>query len=186
VRTLAQLIEKEPTSAFDDDEIRECVLAELEKTAWAPHAGTVVVTDGIVELGGESPTKRSVRGSVSPPRMCVGSGAFAIASFGSSQSLQLLSRPQGTSKRRNPWSYGDENARVSQVVEHHNKVSTRLILTALLIGFALGQCRDLRGHMHKRRDSYQRLVRRRGDPLAPLTGERLWRTISIAKQRKAA
>jgi CBS-domain-containing membrane protein len=53
VRTLAQLIEKEPTSASDDDEIRECVLAELEKTAWAPRAGVaVVVTDGIVELYG--------------------------------------------------------------------------------------------------------------------------------------
>ena len=46
VRTLAQLIENEPTSASDVDEIRECVLAELEKTAWAPRAGvTVVVTD---------------------------------------------------------------------------------------------------------------------------------------------
>jgi len=53
VRALAQLIEKEPTSASDDDEIRKCVLAELAKTAWAPRAGiTVVVTDGIVELDG--------------------------------------------------------------------------------------------------------------------------------------
>jgi CBS-domain-containing membrane protein len=53
VRTLAQLIAKEPTPASDDDEIRECVLAELAKTAWAPRAGvTVVVTDGIVELDG--------------------------------------------------------------------------------------------------------------------------------------
>jgi CBS-domain-containing membrane protein len=53
VRVLAQLIDKEPISVSDDDEIRKCVLAELAKTAWAPRAGiTVVVTDGIVELDG--------------------------------------------------------------------------------------------------------------------------------------
>ena len=39
VRALAQLIEKEPASASDGDEIRECVLAELAKTAWAPREG---------------------------------------------------------------------------------------------------------------------------------------------------
>lgn len=53
VRALAQLVDKEPASASDDDEIRKCVLAELAKTAWAPRAGiTVLVTDGIVELDG--------------------------------------------------------------------------------------------------------------------------------------
>jgi osmotically-inducible protein OsmY len=53
VRALAQLVDKEPTSASDDDEIRKCVLLELAKTAWAPRVGiTVVVTDGIVELDG--------------------------------------------------------------------------------------------------------------------------------------
>jgi CBS-domain-containing membrane protein len=53
VRALAQLIDIEPTSAVNDDEIRNCVLAELAKTTWAPRAGiTVVVTDGIVELDG--------------------------------------------------------------------------------------------------------------------------------------
>jgi CBS-domain-containing membrane protein len=39
VRTLAQLIEKEPTSASDDDEIRECVLAELEKNRLGAACG---------------------------------------------------------------------------------------------------------------------------------------------------
>lgn len=53
VRALAQLVDKEPASASDDDEIRKCVLAELAKTAWPPRVGiTVVVTNGIVELDG--------------------------------------------------------------------------------------------------------------------------------------
>ena len=53
MRALGQLVDKEPISASDDDEIQKCVLAELARTAWAPRAGiTVVVTDGIVELDG--------------------------------------------------------------------------------------------------------------------------------------
>jgi CBS domain-containing protein len=53
VRALGQLVDKEPTSASDDDEIRKCVLVELAKTAWAPRVGiTVAVTDGVVELNG--------------------------------------------------------------------------------------------------------------------------------------
>jgi CBS-domain-containing membrane protein len=53
MRALGKLVDKEPTSASDDDEIQKCVLAELARTAWAPRAGiTVVVTDGIVELDG--------------------------------------------------------------------------------------------------------------------------------------
>jgi CBS domain-containing protein len=53
MRALAQLVDKEAASASDDDQIRNCVLAELARTAWAPLAGiTVVVKDGIVELDG--------------------------------------------------------------------------------------------------------------------------------------
>jgi CBS domain-containing protein len=53
VRALGQLVDKEPTSASDDDEIRKCVLAELAKTVWAPRVGiTVAATDGVVELNG--------------------------------------------------------------------------------------------------------------------------------------
>jgi hypothetical protein len=48
---------------------------------------------------GQSPTKRSVRRSVSSPRMCMGSRASAIASFWSSRSLELLSLPRKTSKK---------------------------------------------------------------------------------------
>lgn len=53
VRALARLVDEQPPWASDDDQIRKRVLAELAETGWAPRAGIkIVVSDGIVELGG--------------------------------------------------------------------------------------------------------------------------------------
>ena len=53
MRALAKLIEQLPTSASGDDEIRKGLLAELERTAWAPLGSvTIAVHDGVVELDG--------------------------------------------------------------------------------------------------------------------------------------
>lgn len=53
VRALAPLVDKQPAFASGDDEIRQRVLSELERAAWAPRAGiTVVVKDGVVDLDG--------------------------------------------------------------------------------------------------------------------------------------
>lgn len=53
VRALARLVAEEPAFASGDDEIRQRVLSQLERAAWAPRAGiTVVVKDGVVELDG--------------------------------------------------------------------------------------------------------------------------------------
>lgn len=53
VRALARLVADEPAFTSPDNEIRQRVLSELERAAWAPRAGiTVVVKDGVVELDG--------------------------------------------------------------------------------------------------------------------------------------
>jgi CBS domain-containing protein len=53
VRALARLVAEEPAFTSPDNEIRQRVLSELERAAWAPRAGiTVVVKDGVVELDG--------------------------------------------------------------------------------------------------------------------------------------
>jgi CBS domain-containing protein len=62
MRALGQLVDKEPISASDDDEIQKCVLAELARTAWAPRAGiTVVVTDGMRVAAENVPGVKGVR-----------------------------------------------------------------------------------------------------------------------------
>lgn len=53
VQALARLVADEPAFTSPDNEIRQRVLSELERAAWAPRAGiTVVVKDGVVELDG--------------------------------------------------------------------------------------------------------------------------------------
>jgi CBS domain-containing protein len=53
MRALAKLLEQPPPSAPGDDEIRKRLVAELEKTAWAPLGSvTIGVHDGVVELDG--------------------------------------------------------------------------------------------------------------------------------------
>jgi CBS-domain-containing membrane protein len=53
MRALAKLVDQSPTSTSGDDEIRKRLLAELERTAWAPLGSvTIAVHDGVVELDG--------------------------------------------------------------------------------------------------------------------------------------
>jgi CBS domain-containing protein len=53
MRALAKLVDHLPPSASGDDEIRTRLLAELERTAWAPLGSvTIAVNDGVVELDG--------------------------------------------------------------------------------------------------------------------------------------
>jgi CBS domain-containing protein len=53
MRALARSVGKNGAFTSRDDEIRQRVLSELERAAWAPRAGiTVVVKDGVVELDG--------------------------------------------------------------------------------------------------------------------------------------
>jgi CBS domain-containing protein len=53
LRALLRTIEMEHSEERDDDEIREQILAELAKAAWAPRDGlSVSVKDGVVDLNG--------------------------------------------------------------------------------------------------------------------------------------
>jgi CBS domain-containing protein len=53
LHALASLASVEPAASKDDTAIREQILAELEKHAWAPrHLIEVTVTDGVVDLWG--------------------------------------------------------------------------------------------------------------------------------------
>jgi CBS domain-containing protein len=53
LRALGRMLDRAPAAGGDDAAIRERVVAELTRTAWAPLAGvTVSVKDGIVTLDG--------------------------------------------------------------------------------------------------------------------------------------
>ena len=53
LRALAQALDEQPTATTGDDDIRERVLAELAKAAWAPRSGlTIAVKGGVVVLDG--------------------------------------------------------------------------------------------------------------------------------------
>jgi CBS domain-containing protein len=50
---LARILDEHPDAPHSDDEIRERILSELEKTAWVPRDGlSITVSDGIVDLNG--------------------------------------------------------------------------------------------------------------------------------------
>ena len=53
LRALARSLEVQPVAVAGDDEIRECILAELAKVSWVPRDGlAITVTDGVVGLDG--------------------------------------------------------------------------------------------------------------------------------------
>jgi CBS domain-containing protein len=50
---LGQALDAQQAAVAGDDDIHACILAELEKAAWAPRAGlTITVKDGVVDLDG--------------------------------------------------------------------------------------------------------------------------------------
>jgi CBS domain-containing protein len=53
LRAVADALDAQTTHSYDDDEIREHILAELAKAAWVPRDGIeITVENGIVELNG--------------------------------------------------------------------------------------------------------------------------------------
>jgi CBS domain-containing protein len=53
LRALVRALDEKPATPHGDDEILECILAELEKAAWVPRDGIeITVTNGIVDLNG--------------------------------------------------------------------------------------------------------------------------------------
>src|SRR5271169_3392277 len=53
LRALARALEEKPALATSDEEIRERILAELAKAAWASREGlTITVVNGVVDLNG--------------------------------------------------------------------------------------------------------------------------------------
>lgn len=53
LRALARTLDERPGGKHSDDEIREQILAELEKVAWVPRDGlSISVSDGVVDLNG--------------------------------------------------------------------------------------------------------------------------------------
>jgi hypothetical protein len=53
LRALARTLDEHLGGKHSDDEIREQILAELEKVAWVPRDGvSISVSDGVVELNG--------------------------------------------------------------------------------------------------------------------------------------
>jgi CBS domain-containing protein len=53
LRAVADVLDARPAQTYDDDEIRERILAELAKAAWVPRDGLeITVENGIVELRG--------------------------------------------------------------------------------------------------------------------------------------
>jgi CBS domain-containing protein len=53
LRALARVLEEKPALSTSDEEIRERILAELAKAAWAPREGlTITVENGVVDLNG--------------------------------------------------------------------------------------------------------------------------------------